>query len=86
MGILAWILFGLLAGVIAKFAMPGPDGGGIILTIVLGIVGAVVGGFVGTQFGYGTITGFDVRSLAIAVGGALILLVGFRLLAPRVTA
>ena len=83
MGILAWIVFGLLAGIIAKFIMPGPDAGGFILTIVLGIVGAVVGGFIGTQLGYGTVTGFDVRSMAIAVGGALVLLVGFRLIASR---
>jgi len=86
MGILAWIVFGLLAGAIAKFVMPGPDGGGIIVTIILGIVGAVVGGFIGTQLGYGTITGFDIRSMAIAVGGALVLLAGYRLIATRATA
>lgn len=84
MGILAWIVFGLLAGAIAKYVMPGPDGGGIIVTIILGIVGAVVGGFIGTRLGYGDITGFDIRSMAIAIGGALILLVGYRLIAPRV--
>lgn len=83
MGILIWILFGLIAGVIAKLIMPGNDPGGIILTIVLGIVGAVVGGFIATSMGYGTVTGFDVRSLVIAIGGALILLIGYRLVAPR---
>jgi uncharacterized membrane protein YeaQ/YmgE (transglycosylase-associated protein family) len=48
MGILAWIIFGLIAGALAKFIMPGQQGGGIILTIVLGIVGAIVGGFIST--------------------------------------
>jgi uncharacterized membrane protein YeaQ/YmgE (transglycosylase-associated protein family) len=47
MGILGWILFGLVVGIVAKFLMPGRDPGGIIVTIVLGIVGALVGGFIG---------------------------------------
>jgi uncharacterized membrane protein YeaQ/YmgE (transglycosylase-associated protein family) len=75
MGILAWIVLGLVAGALAKFIMPGQQGGGIILTIVLGIVGALVGGFLGTYvLGFGDISGFDLRSLAIAVGGALLVL------------
>ena len=86
MGILSWIVFGLLAGVIAKYVMPGPDSGGIVLTILLGVAGAVVGGFIGAQMGYGSVTGFDVRSLLIAIGGALVLLVGFRLVLPQLTA
>jgi len=80
MGILAWIVLGLVAGALAKFIMPGRQGGGIILTIVLGVVGAIIGGFVGTRvFGFGDISGFDLRSIAIAVGGALavLLLYGF---------
>lgn len=76
MGILSWIVLGLVAGALAKFIMPGEQGGGIIVTIVLGIVGALVGGFLGTYvFGFGDISGFDVRSIAIAVGGALVALV-----------
>lgn len=75
MGILGWILLGLIAGALAKFIMPGKQGGGIILTIVLGIVGALIGGFIGTHLlGFGDISGFDLRSLAIAVGGALLVL------------
>ena len=75
MGILAWIVLGLVAGVLAKFILPGRQGGGIILTIVLGVVGALVGGFLGTHvFGFGDISGFDLRSIAIAVGGALLVL------------
>ena len=75
MGILAWVVLGLVAGALAKFIMPGQQGGGIILTIVLGVVGALVGGFLGTYvFGFGDISGFDLRSIAIAVGGALLVL------------
>lgn len=47
MGILVWILFGLVVGIVAKFIMPGRDPGGIIITIILGIVGALIGGFIG---------------------------------------
>ena len=78
MGILAWILLGLIAGALAKFIMPGRQGGGIILTIVLGVVGALIGGFLGTHvFGFGEISGFDLRSIAIAVGGALLVLFAY---------
>ena len=86
MGILLWIVFGLIAGVIAKFIMPGKDPGGIIVTILLGIAGAIVGGFIGTQMGYGTVNTFDIRSLAVAIGGALLLLVAFRFVVGRATA
>ena len=82
MGILSWIIFGLIAGALAKFIMPGAQGGGIILTIVLGVVGALVGGFLGTHLlGLGDISGFDLRSMAIAVGGALVALVVYGLIA-----
>lgn len=82
MGILAWIVLGLVAGALAKFIMPGQQGGGIILTIVLGVVGAIVGGVLGTSvFGFGDISGFDLRSIAIAVGGALVVLFVYGLVA-----
>jgi uncharacterized membrane protein YeaQ/YmgE (transglycosylase-associated protein family) len=74
MGILMWVLFGLIAGAIAKFLMPGKAPGGIIATIILGIVGAVVGGFIGTLLGFGDVTGFDLRSMALAVGGGIVAL------------
>jgi uncharacterized membrane protein YeaQ/YmgE (transglycosylase-associated protein family) len=86
MGILFWILFGLIAGVVAKLIMPGRDPGGIIVTILVGIVGAVLGGLISTALGFGTVTGFDVRSFLIAIGGAMVLLVGYRLVAPRLFA
>jgi uncharacterized membrane protein YeaQ/YmgE (transglycosylase-associated protein family) len=74
MGFLSWILLGLLVGVLAKWIMPGPDSGGLVMTILLGVAGAFVGGWLGTQLGFGSVTGFDVRSLGIAVVGALLLL------------
>jgi uncharacterized membrane protein YeaQ/YmgE (transglycosylase-associated protein family) len=74
MGILAWVLFGLVAGIIAKLIMPGRDPGGFILTIIIGIAGAMIGGFISTRLGFGDISGFDLRSFAIAVLGALLLL------------
>ena len=86
MGILLWIVFGLIAGVVAKFLMPGRDPGGIIVTILLGIGGALVGGFVATTFGFGGMNGFDIRSLLIAIGGAMLLLIGYRMVMTNATA
>ena len=80
MGILSWIVFGLIAGALAKLLMPGDDPGGIIITIIIGILGSVIGGFIAVQLGYGDITGFDFRSFVIAVLGALVLVGGYRLL------
>jgi uncharacterized membrane protein YeaQ/YmgE (transglycosylase-associated protein family) len=74
MGILVWVVLGLVVGIIAKLIMPGKDPGGFIITIILGIAGAFVGGFIATRLGLGSVTGFDIRSLLIAVGGAIILL------------
>jgi len=83
MGIGSWILFGLIAGVIAKLLMPGRDPGGCIITMLLGIAGAVVGGFIGTQLHWGSVHGFDIKSFALAVGGALLLLIIYRIIAGR---
>ncbi|WP_080154495.1 GlsB/YeaQ/YmgE family stress response membrane protein [Salmonella enterica] len=81
MGIIAWIVFGLIAGIIARLLMPGRDGGGFILTCILGIVGAVVGGWLATMFGIGgSISGFNLHSFLVAVVGAIVVLVIFRLL------
>jgi uncharacterized membrane protein YeaQ/YmgE (transglycosylase-associated protein family) len=74
MGILSWIALGLVVGVLAKWIMPGPDSSGVVMTILLGVAGALVGGWLGTQLGIGRVTGFDLGSLAIAVAGALLLL------------
>ena len=83
MGFVAWIVLGLVAGVLAKIVMPGRDPGGLIVTIVLGILGALVGGWIGTQLGFGRVSGFDLRSLAIAVGGAVLLLIVYRMMKRR---
>jgi uncharacterized membrane protein YeaQ/YmgE (transglycosylase-associated protein family) len=80
MGILLWVVFGLIAGAIAKYLMPGNSPGGIVGTIILGIIGAVVGGYIGTLVGFGDISGFDLRSMLLAVGGGIVVLLVFGLL------
>lgn len=78
MGWIMWIVLGLVVGVLAKWIMPGKDPGGVIVTTLIGIAGAVVGGWFGTFIGFGKVTGFDFRSLVIAVGGAILLLFVYR--------
>ncbi len=80
MGLVYWILMGLIAGAIAKLLTPGRDPGGCIITILIGIAGALIGGFLATLLGFGGLTGFDLRSLVIATLGAIILLAVFRAL------
>ena len=80
MDILLWIVFGLVVGIVAKLIMPGRDPGGIIVTIVLGIVGALLGGWVGRAMGIyreGEAVGF-----IMAVVGAIIVLAVYRLVLP----
>ena len=80
-GILGWIVFGLVVGVIAKLIMPGKDPGGMIVTVILGIAGAVVGGYLGRMLGwYGPdqAAGFIVATL-----GAILLLVVYRVVVGR---
>ncbi len=79
MGLISWVVMGLLAGLIAKALVPGKDPGGCFITVLIGIVGAVLGGFLATFLGFGGISGFDWRSLVIAVAGAAALLVLLRL-------
>ena len=79
MGLLSWFVSGLVIGIIAKFLMPGKDPGGIVLTIILGIAGAFVGGFIASRIGFGTVSGFDQRSLLTAICVAITLLVIFRI-------
>ena len=84
MGVLSWILFGLIAGGIAKYLLPGKDPGGCLVTALIGIIGAVIGGFLGTTvFNWGRVTGFDLRSFLIAIAGAVLLLALYRLLVRR---
>ena len=84
MGILWTILIGFVAGLIAKFIVPGSrEPSGFILTTILGIVGALVGGWIGTALGYGTVQHFDLRSMLIAVAGAILVLLIFGLITGR---
>lgn len=81
LGIVEWILFGLLVGAIAKLIMPGRDPGGIIVTMLLGIVGAVLGGFIGRSLGfYGP---QQAAGWLMAIAGAIIVLMLYRMLVPR---
>lgn len=73
-----WIVLGLVAGIIAKLLMPGRDPGGFIITIILGIVGALIGGFISTRLGFGDVTGFNLPSIIIAVLGSVLLLFIYR--------
>ena len=83
MGILTWILLGLVAGAIAKFIMPGKDPGGFIVTILIGIAGAILGGFLGSFIGLGEIESFDLGGLFIATVGAILLLILYRVVKKR---
>ena len=83
MGILTWILVGLVAGFIAKAIHPGKDPGGFIVTILIGIGGAIIGGFVSSLFGFGTVDGFNFGSLVVAILGAVILLWVYRRFSTR---
>jgi len=84
---LVWCLFGLIAGAVAQFIMPGRDPGqsgtalGFAITILLGIVGAALGGYLSSVLFGWNVTGFNVQSLAVAIGGALVLLVLYRVVA-----
>ncbi|MBB5346807.1 GlsB/YeaQ/YmgE family stress response membrane protein [Desulfoprunum benzoelyticum] len=78
MGLLSWIVMGLLVGVVAKFIMPGSDPGGFIITILLGIGGAFVGGYIASFLGIGSFTGFNLGSFLIATGGAILILILYR--------
>jgi uncharacterized membrane protein YeaQ/YmgE (transglycosylase-associated protein family) len=81
MGVLGWIVFGLIVGIVAKFLMPGRDPGGFIITILIGIAGALVGGYVGRAVGwYGE---GDPVGFLMAVLGSIILLALYRMLARR---
>jgi uncharacterized membrane protein YeaQ/YmgE (transglycosylase-associated protein family) len=81
MSIIGWIVFGLIVGIVAKFVMPGRDPGGLIVTMILGIVGALLGGFVGRMLGWyreGDPVGF-----IMAVVGSIVLLIAYRMLIGR---
>ena len=83
MGIIAWNILGLIAGVLAKLIMPGRDPGGIIMTIIIGIVGGLLGGFIGRLLGFHGVNGINISSILWAILGAIILLAIYRAVAGR---
>jgi uncharacterized membrane protein YeaQ/YmgE (transglycosylase-associated protein family) len=84
MGVVSWLLFGLVAGAIAKLIMPGKDPGGCLITSVIGMLGSMIGGFIGTRFfRIQHVTGFNMRSLGLAILGAIVLLTVYRLILGR---
>ncbi len=83
MGLISWILVGAIAGLLAKWIMPGSGPGGFIITIILGMAGASIGGFVVGVLGGTGATGFNIWSILVATFGAIILLAVYRLIADR---
>jgi len=84
MGIIGWILLGLIAGAIAKLILPGDDPGGIIVTMLIGIAGAVVGGLIASALDIGDLDEFfDIGTWLIAIGGSLLLLLLYRAVIGR---
>jgi uncharacterized membrane protein YeaQ/YmgE (transglycosylase-associated protein family) len=82
--IIGWIIFGLIAGAIAKLIMPGKDPGGMVVTMLLGIAGALVGGFIGRAlWGSTGVSDWGIGSFALAIGGAILLLALYRLIRGR---
>lgn len=78
MGILSWVVMGLIAGALAKWIMPGKDPGGCLLTMILGIAGGVLGGYIGTFLGFGKVDGFNLGSFGLATAGAVLILFIYR--------
>jgi uncharacterized membrane protein YeaQ/YmgE (transglycosylase-associated protein family) len=78
MGIFSWIFFGLIVGIIAKFLLPGKDGGGIIMTCVLGIAGSFVGGWFSTLIGYGRTDIYNAPGIIMSIIGAMVVLFVYR--------
>ena len=83
MGLIAWIVVGLIAGLLAKLVMPGDDPDGTIVTVLIGMVGALVGGFIVGLLGGTGATGFSIWSILVATLEAIILLALYRLIARR---
>lgn len=80
MGFLSWIALGLIAGILAKMLMPGRDPGGFILTILIGVAGAMLGGFIAAGLGWGDVTGVNLHSILVAIGGSVLVLLIYRML------
>ncbi len=86
MGIIGWIVLGLVAGAIAKAILPGDDPGGIIVTMLIGIVGAILGGLIASALNVGDLDEFfDIGTWVIAILGSLLLLIIYRMVVGRRT-
>lgn len=83
MGLLSWVFVGLVAGALAKLILPGDQPGGCIVTILLGVVGALVGGWLMSLFGFGGVSGFNLYSVLTATAGAVVFLLLWALIAGR---
>lgn len=83
MGIISWIVVGLVAGLLAKWIMPGSEPGGFIVTVLIGMAGASIGGFIVRLLGGAGVTGFNVWSILVATLGAIVLLFLYGLIAQR---
>jgi uncharacterized membrane protein YeaQ/YmgE (transglycosylase-associated protein family) len=82
--IIGWIIFGAIAGAVAKLLMPGKDPGGFIVTVLLGIAGAIIGGFIGRAlWGSSGVNDWSIGSFALAIGGAIVLLALYRVFIGR---
>ncbi|MCB1685217.1 MAG: GlsB/YeaQ/YmgE family stress response membrane protein [Pseudomonadales bacterium] len=80
LSLLSWLLVGLVVGVAAKLILPGRDPGGLFVTIGIGLAGSFIGGYGGSLLGLGSVSGFNVESLALATAGAVVLLAAYRLI------
>lgn len=85
MSILAWIVVGLVAGWLARYVMPGREPGGMGITLVLGVVGAIVGGFIARSLGYSDPTGINLYSIIIAFLGAVVVILIWNAVSGRRT-
>jgi uncharacterized membrane protein YeaQ/YmgE (transglycosylase-associated protein family) len=83
MGIIAWIIIGLIAGIVAKYVVPGTGHHGIIVTTIIGIVGGLIGGFIGRLLGFHGVNGLNISSILWAIVGAVILIAIYHALVSR---
>jgi uncharacterized membrane protein YeaQ/YmgE (transglycosylase-associated protein family) len=83
MGILAWVLFGLIIGLVARWIVPGEAPGGVLADVIVGILGAVIGGWIYGLFGHAGVSGFNLPSMVCALIGAVVLLWLLRVIRPK---
>jgi uncharacterized membrane protein YeaQ/YmgE (transglycosylase-associated protein family) len=85
-GILVWIIFGLIVGLVARWIVPGAAPGGIVADVIVGVIGAFAGGWIYSMFGHAGVTGFNLPSMVCALIGAVVLLWLLRVLRGRAAA